>query len=107
MGGSSSTPFTDGSRSIDCEDLDIKTQLSSPVASVIAILKVGDILEIEFKTPTGPCLAIFKGVLAGTIINKDVRRIIECIVSGHKFVARVRNITGGRCAITIKHASAI
>lgn len=112
MGGSSTGSSRGGGGrgfpvGFDCDDLEIKTQLSSPVAEVIINLVPGDELILEMSPPTGPCEAIFKGKIAGTIISKDLQKIIECIVKGHRFVAIVRSVSGARCAVTIKNINAL
>ena len=104
MGGGSFTPFYEaGNKDVSCEDLNIKTQLSSPQVEVVNELDIGDILELKLLSQAGPCLAIFEGRVAGTIINKELRKIVDCMNAGRKFNATVRSIEGGKCSITIKH----
>lgn len=87
----------------DCSNTIIRTQLFSPVPEVLKKLKTGYEIDIKLNKPTGPCVALYKGEVVGTIITKDLIQLISCINSGFKFIAVVRSIDSGVCAITIKN----
>jgi hypothetical protein len=102
MSGLSFNAFLERKGKMPCGSLIIQTQLSSPREDVIQTLKKGDLLTIILLNGNGPCVATYNEKIAGTIINKDILTLIACLQKGCKFIAIVRNIIGGRCAITIK-----
>jgi hypothetical protein len=86
----------------DCESLRIKTQLSSPISSVLSTLKVGDVLAISLATTVGPIQArTSSGVLAGSILSKEAQSLINCINQGHQYKAEIKALSGGSCEILI------
>src|ERR1041385_2361390 len=103
MGGSiGGSPFGRGKKSISCMDLIIKTQLYSPNPAIIDLITIGTILELNLESSAGPCVAMFNGVVAGTILNSYLLALIDCMQKGIKYIAVVRSIKGGNCAVTIK-----
>lgn len=91
-----------GSSGNKCEDISFETTLYSPDPSVLALIKKGDILAIDYTSPKGPLIAVHKGKIAGTIITKLSPQLIVCIESGVKFIGVVKTITGGSCTMQIK-----
>jgi hypothetical protein len=86
----------------DCGSIIIRTQLASPDPEVIEDLSRGDILTITLASATGPLQAITNdGLIAGAILTTDPGLIISCINSGYHFLARVLEIDGGDCKISI------
>lgn len=102
MGGASNGSFFRAASNTDCSNTIIRTQLFSPDHKVVKEIIVGDHMDIQLINPKGPCVAIYKGEIAGTIISRDLIQLINCIKNGFKFIGIVRNVTGGSCAITIK-----
>lgn len=97
-GGGGSTPDD----IVDCASISFKTILNSPNSSVIAQLKPSDILKLKLKSPTGPLVAITKeGKEAGSITSAMLARLIECITGGHKYIAKVIEIDGGKCEVHV------
>lgn len=88
----------------DCEKLSIKTQLASPIATVISKLKVGEILDVQLIPPRGPVQVVTSaGDVAGAILPPDLAQLIECISDSHEYQAKVLDIKGGNCQILITH----
>jgi hypothetical protein len=85
-----------------CEDINFETTLYSPDPSVLALIKKGDILTIDYTPPKGPLIAVHKGKIAGTIITKLSPQLIVCLESGVKFIGVVKIISGGSCTLQIK-----
>ena len=102
MGGGINSSFFSKAGSADCSRTTIRTQLFSPDPKVLKKIAVGDQLEIQLIKPVGPCVAVYKGNIAGTIISKDLMQLINCIKKGFVFIAVVRSVSGGACAVTIK-----
>jgi len=99
-GGTYSSFFRKGNG--DCSNVIIRTQLFSPDREVLKKIKSGYQMEMKLSGSNGPIVALFEGEVAGTIITKDLLQLITCMNSGFKFIAIVRSIDSGACAITIK-----
>lgn len=102
MSGMSTGAFFDRKRRLDCGSLFLQTQLSSPREEVLQGVQKGDVMKLKLMSMAGPCLAMYNENIAGTIINKYIIQLIKCMNSGHEFIAEVREVEGGRCALTIK-----
>jgi hypothetical protein len=91
---------------IPCEMVAFETQLSSPKADVIANLKVGEILDVELRQEGGvqTIQVLRQGSLAGGLTAPDVKRLRECILSGHTYKAIVTALTGGQVKVRVKSA---
>lgn len=88
----------------NCENLSIKTQLASPKPEVISKLKVGSILDVVLTPPAGPVQVITDdGEVAGALLPPDVAQLIECMVDGHEYHAKILDIKGGNCQVLITH----
>jgi len=102
MGGGSNISFFSSTGNTDCSRTIIRTQLFSPDPKILKNISLGDKLGIELKGSSGPCVALYKGNIAGTVISKDLLQLISCIKKGIHFIGVVRSVNGGSCAITIK-----
>ena len=100
-GGSGSGGFDSGSE--NCEDLVINTQLSSPKANVVALITVGDELDLEVRTlqNTVVVVAVYKGEVAGGIASTRMARLRECIEDGTKYLARVTAKNDGQVSVRV------
>jgi hypothetical protein len=79
-----------------------KTNLSTPVPSVLAKLKAGNVLPVRYTQPRGPLQAITaKGEVAGSIITSKQVDIINCINEGYSFQAEIISISGAKCEVEI------
>lgn len=88
----------------DCEKLSIKTQLASPVPTVVSTLKVGEILAVQLIPPRGPVQVVTAGGdVAGAILPPDLAQLIECISDSHEYQAKILGIDGGNCQVLITH----
>lgn len=96
-GGSSGA---DSQFTCTCESLCIDTILNSPQEDILAILEVGDVLAV--KENAGRLLAHKDDNLAGSLTPPTQAKIINCISSGHKYVAVVKEKTGGACKVQIR-----
>jgi hypothetical protein len=102
MGGFSLNPFFNTQSPKNCEAIVIKTQLFSPNAEIVSKLTNGDILDILLLKSSGPCVAFHEDGIAGTIVSKNLYQLIKCINTGKRFIAIVREVSSGNCAITIQ-----
>lgn len=88
----------------DCASLFIKTKLASPINSVIKKISVGDTLKVILTPPAGPISLVTKDKeTAGSILPMDLDLLIQCILDGHEFTAKVSQINNGNCDILITH----
>ncbi|MDD9909866.1 MAG: hypothetical protein OXR62_09255 [Ahrensia sp.] len=83
-----------------------RTVLNSPVASIVAGLEVGTILQVELETQPRNRLvtATAAGEIAGAFTSPKLVEFIECIQDGFSYEAEVKSISGGRVEIEIRPA---
>ena len=105
MSGSSSSSWGESGpvRPDSCSTLQIRTQLGSPKPDVVALISVGDILDIAIQQngTVAVVAALYKGQLAGGIAAPEIARLRECIESGTTYQAEVTSISGGQVRIRI------
>lgn len=89
-----------------CEKLVIHTQLSSPVAAVVAQLVVGSVLSVD--TQPGPIttlvVAKYNGAVAGGLASAQIARLLECLDDGHQYEATVTSISGAQIKVRVEVA---
>jgi hypothetical protein len=81
------------------------TTLNSPDRSVIATLRAGDSLEIQFQV--GPPKRLLAqrttGEVAGSITSPSLLQLIKCITEGqYQYEAEVLSIRGAVCQVQIR-----
>ncbi|MES2808066.1 MAG: hypothetical protein V4619_05555 [Bacteroidota bacterium] len=103
MSGSSGGSFGGGfSPEPNCEKLNIKINLASPVPEVIDDLVTGEVLTVSLDGPAGPITAVTTdGDVAGAILVSDPAKLISCMNDGFNFMAKVLSKTGGDCQVAI------
>jgi hypothetical protein len=96
LGGGGGIPIA------DCKDISIKTNVTSPDPSVLKTVKVGDYLDIELQSPTGPLIAktSLRKIL-GSIFTTNPKLLIDCISKGYSYHGRILIIDGADCQILI------
>lgn len=104
MSGSSGgyMPVIASSINTDCSNLSFVTSLTSPVASVVVTLKIGDILYVELVQPSSLQVFDSNGVLVGSLLTAHRDAMISCIHKGFEFVATINRINGGSCDVRVK-----
>jgi hypothetical protein len=88
-----------------CALLAFDALLQSPVLAVLGQIRVGDVLDLEARQIGGShaVLAVFKGNVAGTIMNQSATRLLACILDGHVYKATVNTIAVPTCKVSIAH----
>ena len=87
---------------IECEKISIKTNITSPDPDVLKQIKVGDVLDIELQTASGPLVAITSDhKIVGAVFVTNPKMLIDCINRGFEYHARVILKEGGDCQILI------
>ena len=102
MSGSSSGDWAEPNQD-SCEKLSSDTTLTSPVRDVIAQIAVGAVLDVRVDTigTARVVRAVYNGNVAGSITSTIIQKIVECIDSGHEYVAQVVSIQGGACRVRV------
>lgn len=108
MSGSGNSNWSGGGASTDsgvsCEELVIETQLSSPVAAVIAGVNIGDVLPVEIRTVSGTVVVIVthKGAVAGGLASPQLQRLRECMNGGTVYKATVLSKSNGQVRVRVR-----
>ena len=95
-------PEIASSENTDCSNLSFVTALTSPVASVVTTLVIGDVLSVELTAPSSLRVFNANGVLVGSLLTTYRDAIVNCIQKGTNFTATVTKIIGGNCDVRIK-----
>lgn len=86
-----------------CDTLVIDTQLSSPKPDVISDISVGDLLGISIESigTTTVVVALHNGKVAGGLASPKIRRLLECLAGGTRYVARVTEKNDGQICVRV------
>ncbi len=81
-----------------------QTVLSSPVPAVVAVVSVGQVLDVLLETTPRKRLVVQTtgGAVAGAITSARLVDFIECIEAGFDYVAEVLAVNGGRVDIEVR-----
>ena len=102
-GGSGGGGGFSGGGEIDCRQLVINTQLSSPKADVVGALAEGTELQVEIDLVNGMSVVVAKldDRVAGGLAAPETARLRQCIEQGHRFGATVVHVTGGQVRVRV------
>lgn len=91
---------------IDQCDIAEGTKLDLPNRTALATVRVGDLLNIEFRPGPPPLLVAMAktGSGAGSINSPSARQIMECIRRGNCYVAEVLDLEGLACRVHIRRS---
>lgn len=85
-----------------CEIVEI-TALNSVNRTVLATLRVGDVLDVVFQAgPPQQLLAQTRGQTVGSITSPSMPQIIQCIRAGHAYEAEIKSIRGAICQVEVR-----
>lgn len=92
---------------IACDRLIIETAISSPRASVVDKLKVGDVLAVVLEEQAGTAVVAlyFQGEKGGGVTSANTGRLRECIRDGTTYEATVISRSDGQVRVRIKPIS--
>jgi hypothetical protein len=81
-----------------------RTPLNSTVASVLALLKLSDVLDVQILVGTPPRVGAVHPThgLAGTITAAEVTRLLACLRQGFNYDAVVIEIRPPLCRVEIR-----
>lgn len=92
-----------GDPSDDC-DIREQTRLNSPDRTVLATLRVGDVLKLRLEN--GPPVVLLaddpRGKPAGSITSPMLPQIVQCIRRGRTYEAEIQALSGAVCEIQIR-----
>lgn len=92
-----------GDPSDDC-DIRERTRLNSPDRTVLATLRVGDVLRLRLEN--GPPVVLLaldaRERPAGSITSPMLPQIIQCIRRGRTYEAEVQAMNGAVCEVQIR-----
>jgi hypothetical protein len=91
----------DGGKPNPCDIVE-KTNLNSPNRQVLTGLKVGDVLDVEFRPPALVAVTVPKKLVAGSITSPSMNRILGCIKQGEHYEAEVLSISGAICQVEVR-----
>lgn len=104
MSGSGGSYLGSDSPSDSCATLRFDTQLASPKAQVVALLQVGNDLDLAFgQGGNQVVIALWQGMDAGGIVDPHLNQLRNCMNQGEQFKARVLSITGGQVRVRVYH----
>jgi hypothetical protein len=87
----------------DCSTLFIKTTLNSPDPGIVKKLRKGQKLQVTAKALEGPVYAVTEeGKTAGSITDRQLHQLLQCIAEGFVYVAIVQAIAGGRVDVEVR-----
>jgi hypothetical protein len=88
---------------VACDRLAFDTQLSSPKASVVAHINVGDVLLVALDQQGTAQVVVIKRDkdIAGGITSPKMARLLECIRQGANYQATVTAKSDGQVTLRI------
>jgi hypothetical protein len=92
-------------QSTDCTRFMAPVLLDSPKPAVIAMLRVGDILELEFGGQRQVVIEARtrNGQVAGAVTG--LPKLRRCMQEGYRYIAEVMSVKGGACNVQIRYRS--
>lgn len=105
MSGSGGSYLSPRIHANSCADLKFDTQLASPKAAVVSKMKVGDLLDLVFKTinNTQVVTTLWNNQIAGGIVHPLLTQLRNCMTEGELYKARVLQINGGIVSLRVYH----
>jgi hypothetical protein len=101
--GYSGPPASLPADNADCARYVKETVLSSPKPAIIAGLRSGDELTVEFDSPPNDRVIVATTTadgIAGSITGEG--RLRDCMIKGYRYVAIVQSVSGGACRVQIR-----
>lgn len=92
-----------GGGHIDCRELVINTQLSSPKADVVMLLAEGTELDVALAVLNGTSVVVvrLRDQVAGGLAAPETARLRQCLEQGVTFGATVLHISGGQVRVRV------
>jgi hypothetical protein len=82
----------------------VDTTVNSPDRAVLATLRPGDVLNVEYRQ--GPPIQLIartaNGAVLGSLTPPSLPQIVQCSREGYQYSAVVIEIRGGACSVQIQ-----
>lgn len=105
MGGSGSGGWTPTVPSNPCERLKFRANVNSPQPTMIAALRLADVLSVSLQTtPSTAVIVSVRGTPVGALTGAKVAELVNCLQNGFQYVATVVSLQGGNCTVEVAHA---
>lgn len=79
--------------------------INSPQPAVISILHPGAVLQVKHQTtPSNAVVVEYAGQIAGALTGTMIGQLINCLLDGFSFVAKVVEVRGGTCVVDVRSA---
>lgn len=103
--GGSGSGSAGGTYDLPCDKLRFEAQLTSPQPAVVAMLSVGNVLDIVVANMGGQIVVqvLKNGQVAGGLAGPDATRLRNCMNQGNTYSATVRTINGGQVRVLVEH----
>lgn len=86
-----------------CAALTFVTVLQSPRPTAVAVLAVGDRLEVRQDGGSPSLLAhTAGGQVVGAVVPPDIDTMADCLAAGRRFVATVLRVSGGAVEVRVQ-----
>jgi hypothetical protein len=85
----------------DCSNIDFRTLVSSPDATVLKKIRQNDILDYEVNN--GILVVKYKAEVLGNLIISRIPELVNCILNGTKVVITVLKIENGACTVQVEN----
>lgn len=103
MSGSGSSGYVPPQNvKFDCETGIIITRVSSVDFSLLSIINVGDIFEVELSETESLILVSNNGEILGAIVHLNNEELINCIKKGNRYKAKITSKTSHSCQVKIE-----
>jgi hypothetical protein len=88
-----------------CDTLRFDAQLVSTQPAVVAMLKVGDVIDVALAVMKGQTVVqvLHNGQVAGGLTGLDANKLRSCMDDGHQYKATVLSINGGQVRVRVEH----
>ena len=84
-----------------CQNLVIRTNLSTVNAEVLSVTNVGDVLPVVAEGIDGPVRVMKDDRVLGTVLSSLLLELLNCINGGTDYQATVEKIDGAICQVKI------
>lgn len=84
-----------------CQNLIIRTNLSTVNAEVLSITNVGDVLPVVAESIDGPVRVMKNDQVLGTVLSSLLLELLNCINSGTEYEATIEKIDNAICQVKI------
>lgn len=103
-GNSSGSGNSSSGGQASCEDLVVRTQLTSPQEEVVGRINVDDVLDVSIQEVSGRLVVVatLEGDIAGGLTAPNLQSLRDCIDQGTEYEAIVTSVDGGQVRVRVQ-----